>query len=101
MAKSSNKQTAQQEVLSLRWVVVLWCLVLVSAVGVIYTSFETRRLFSELQHTKKTQRHLDTQWGQLLLEQSSWSAHTRIDKVAEDQLKMIVPHVKTIQVVGS
>ena len=100
MATGQIKQL-EQGVLSWRWIVLLWCLVVVSAVGVIYTSFETRRLFSELQQTKNVQRHLDTQWGQLLLEQSSWSAHTRIDKVAEDQLDMTVPQVKAIEVVGS
>ena len=36
-------------------------------------------------------RALDVEWGQLQLEQSTWAAHARIEKIAKERLQMKAP----------
>ncbi len=36
-------------------------------------------------------RELEVEWGQLQLEQSTWAAHARIEKIARERLGMKVP----------
>lgn len=69
-----------------------------SALGVIYSSYKSRQLFGELQHKNKVAMQLEEQWGRLLLEQSTWASHGRIEKIAKDKLQMIVPDPSMIVV---
>lgn len=65
--------------------------VLASAITLVYTKHQSRKLFVELQQFKVQMAELNTEWGQLQLEQSAWSDHTRIEKVARTRLSMIMP----------
>lgn len=64
--------------------------VLVSAFCVVYVKDLERRLFGELQVLQQTRDHLQIEWGQLLLEQSTWAAPTRIQQIATRDLGMEV-----------
>lgn len=74
-------------------------LVVVSALGVIYSSFKTRQLFSHLQQQSKETVRLEEEWGRLLLEQSTWATHARIERLAKSKLNMVVPEPEAIIVV--
>jgi cell division protein FtsL len=78
---------------------VLLLLVVASALGVIYSSYISRQLFSELQQGKRQAMRLEENWGRLLLEQSTWAAHARIERLAKSELNMIVPEPASIVVV--
>lgn len=78
---------------------VLWASVLVSGVGVVYSTYLSRQLFNELNSLHHTAGDLHVQWGQYLLEQSTWAAYSRVEQVAKDDLKMTVPPVETIVMV--
>jgi cell division protein FtsL len=65
--------------------------VLASAIMLVYTKHQGRKLFVELQQLKLDVADLDTEWGQLQLEQSAWSDHSRIESVARKQLSMVMP----------
>jgi cell division protein FtsL len=78
---------------------VLLLLVIASALGVIYSSYVSRQLFSELQQDKRQAMRLEENWGRLLLEQSTWAAHARIERLAKSELNMIVPEPASIVVV--
>jgi len=67
-----------------------------SAIGVIYSKHQTRKLFVNMQKLNKQIDELDIEWGQLQLEQSAWSAHGRIEKIARKKLKMTLPKANEI-----
>lgn len=62
-----------------------------TSIAVIYTRHQTRNLFINLQKLHKQIDELDVEWGQLQLEQSAWSSHGRIEKIARKKLNMKVP----------
>lgn len=73
--------------------------VLLSALGVIDARHENRRLFTQLQQLRQQRDQLNIEWGQLLLEQSTWSTHARIEQMATQQLDMQLPaHPKIVVV---
>jgi cell division protein FtsL len=81
-------------------VLVLWCAVLGSAAGAIYTRHRARELFVELERLHRQRDQLDVNWGQLQLEQSTWSAHAFVESVATRRLNMVLPDPAAIQVVA-
>jgi cell division protein FtsL len=78
----------------------LWLAVLGSAAGAVYTRHRSRELFVELEKLHRERDQLDIAWGQLQLEQSAWSAHAFVERVATRRLNMGVPDASRIQVVG-
>lgn len=75
-----------------RWSVpVLWGLLLASAIAVISTKHEARSLFIELQGLHAERDRLDTEWGQLKLEQSAFAVHGRVEQAARSELDMVIP----------
>ena len=72
-------------------VTLLFSLVLASAILLIYSKHQSRKLFVELQQLKYQVDALNTEWSQLQLEQSAWSGHGRIERIARKQLSMVMP----------
>jgi cell division protein FtsL len=74
-------------------------LVLLSAFGVIYSSHACRELYAQLQDLEAGQWHLQEDYSRLLLEESTWASHHRVEKVATAELAMQPPAVENLQVV--
>lgn len=72
-------------------IALLFGMVLGSAVLLVYSKHQSRKLFVELQQLKYQVDSLNTEWSQLQLEQSAWSGHGRIERVARDRLSMVMP----------
>ncbi len=72
---------------------------ILSALGVIYSVHLTRQQYSQLQEFQAAQDHLDSEYERLLLEQSAWANYSRIDQVARDDLQMQPPEPKAMIVV--
>lgn len=72
-------------------VTLLFSLVLASAILLIYSKHQSRQLFVELQQLKYQVDALNTEWSQLQLEQSAWSGHGRIERIARKRLSMVMP----------
>ena len=70
--------------------------VLMSAIGLVYSKHSSRKLFVELQHLKQQVTDLDTEWGRLQLEQSAWSDHGRIERIARERLLMKQPDADAV-----
>lgn len=70
--------------------------VLSSAIMLVYSKHQSRKLFVELQIMKHQVNDLDTEWGQLQLEQSAWSGHGRIERVARERLSMVMPEANEV-----
>jgi cell division protein FtsL len=85
------------------WLLLLSLLlaVLITALGVVYTQFTSRQMFMEMQSLREQQDELFTQFGQLQLEQSTWSTHGRIEEVARDKLMMRIPRIGDVKMVYS
>jgi cell division protein FtsL len=79
---------------------ILWLLVLGSAAGAIYCKHRARELFVQLERLNARRDNLDVEWGQLQLEQSAWSTHAFVERVASTKLRMATPPPQAIEVVA-
>jgi len=80
-------------------VAALWVAVLGSSLGVVYAKQEARSRFNELQQLVKARDDLDIEWGQLQLEQSTWATHGRVERLAHDELHMVIPQASDLRIV--
>ncbi len=71
----------------------------VSAIALVYTKHEARKLFVELEALTNERDALNIEWGQLQIEQSTWATHARIEKVAADDLQLTRPRATEIFVI--
>jgi cell division protein FtsL len=79
----------------MQWLqIILFLSVLMNALVVVYTTNQYRMNLSQLEHANYEANTLQLQWGQLLLEQASMSAPSRVQERAEDVLKMVTPNTK-------
>lgn len=62
-----------------------------SAMALVYTKHESRKLFVELEELTQERDNLNIEWGQLQIEQSTWAQHARIEQVAKDDLSLVRP----------
>jgi cell division protein FtsL len=78
----------------------LWVAALGSAAGAIYCKHRARELFVELEHLNANRDQLEIEWGQLQLEQSAWSTHAFVERVASAKLHMGMPPPKEIEIIA-
>lgn len=71
----------------------------VSALGVVYSQHRSRGLFVELQQLERERAALDTEWGRLELEQSTWATQGRIERIARERLDMRLPDFEQARIV--
>ena len=71
----------------------------VSALALIKTKHEARKLFVELESLTDERDELNIEWGQLQIEQSTWATHARIEQVATDDLSLVRPESTEIYVI--
>ena len=74
----------------------LFAIVMATAIGLVYSKHKTRVLFVELQQLNKEVVSLNTEWGRLQLEQSAWSDHGRIERIARERLDMRIPEAEQV-----
>ena len=70
--------------------------VFLSALAIVITQHQTRKLFVEIQELEKTRDGLNEEWGRLQLEQSTWATDDRIENMARMKLGMEDPQMKLI-----
>lgn len=73
---------------TLLWQMILWGMVVVSAVAVVNSTQKSRELFAQLEVLRNENNSLREDWGRYLLEQSAWGAYSRVEKVAVEDLSM-------------
>ena len=79
----------------------LLVLVTVSAILVVYVRHQHRLSYVALQQAQKSRDDLNIEWGQLLLEQSTWAIHNRVETEANRKLEMVAPEPDRIVVIGA
>ena len=65
--------------------------VLLSAISVAYSAYWNRQLLNTLYGELNVRDKAQAEYGRLILEQSTWTAYSRIEMLATEQLKMRVP----------
>jgi cell division protein FtsL len=78
----------------------LWVFALGSAAGAIYSKHRARELFVTLERLNRERDTLEVEWGQLQLEQSAWSTHAFVERVASTKLRMASPPPKEIELIS-
>jgi cell division protein FtsL len=73
--------------------------IFISAVFIVYNQEHNRTLFNELANLQKQRDSLYVEWGQLLLEESTWSTQSRVQHIATQKLDMVMPKSKNIAIV--
>lgn len=81
-------------------VAALWAAVLLSAAGAIYSKHRARELFVTLERMNRQRDTLEIEWGQLQLEQSAWSTHAFVERVASAKLHMQSPPPAEIELIS-
>ena len=71
--------------------------IFVSGLSVVYATHTQRKLFIKLQKLQREEATMNIEWDKLLLEENTFSSTASIEKIATQQLGMIIP--KTDQVI--
>jgi cell division protein FtsL len=82
------------------WLLLVWLLVLASALAVSYSAHWSRVLLNELASEISQRERFQAEWGRLILEQSTWTAHARVEALAARELDMRVPQTGDIIMVA-
>ncbi|MBP5981022.1 MAG: cell division protein FtsL [Halomonas sp.] len=77
----------------------LFFLCIISALATVAITHMTRVQFAQLQHLQQEKNQLQTEWGQLLLEEGAWSTPARIEQIATERLDMRIPDVHDVEVI--
>jgi len=72
-------------------VVMMAALNVCTAVAVIYTKHLSRERYAEISDSQQLIDELDVQWSQLQIEESTFSEHGLVERVARDRLDMVLP----------
>lgn len=78
---------------------ILLAVLTLSALGLVTAQHKARKLFIELEREQEHSRQLDVEYGQLQLESSTWSMHTRIERIARQSLRMRLPEAGRVQII--
>lgn len=79
---------------------VLLGLLVACALSLVTSRHQARKLFVDLEREQSRARAAVIEYGQLQLEQSTWSTPSRVEKVAREQLRMQVPGPGRVEVVA-
>lgn len=86
--------------MNIQWLLIaLFLLVLGSAVGVVFSKHESRKLFVQLQTLQKERDQIQIEWGRMQLEQSTWATHSRIERLARKKLDMKIPLAENVIII--
>jgi cell division protein FtsL len=88
-----------QQAKTISGVAILSLAVVVTAVTCVYARHESRKQFTRLQVLIVERDSLEVEWGQLKIEQSTWSTHSRVEQLARRKMKMRNPEASEIRVV--
>lgn len=64
---------------------------LLSALAVIYSKYDPRLIFIEIQKQERALDQYEVEWGQMQLELTMLAEQNRVERVAREQLKLVMP----------
>jgi len=82
-----------------RLVAVLSAVLLITALAVIYSKYYSRLIFIDIQKQERELDQREVEWGQTQLELTTFAEQNRVELVAREKLKLVLPiHEKTIYI---
>ena len=78
---------------------ILLALLMACALGLVTSQHKARKLFSDLERAQARERELNVEFGQLQLEQSTWSLHSRVERIAAQALNMRAPDPRRVRLI--
>lgn len=69
---------------------------LISALAMIYSKYYSRLIFLEIQKQERALDQYEVEWGQMQLEQMMLVEQNRVELVAREKLKLVMPLRKKI-----
>jgi cell division protein FtsL len=66
---------------------------------VVANTQQVRRDVNQLETLRREASHLQVEWGQYLLEESTWAAYSRIEGIANKELNMMAPTTEHVVMV--
>ena len=78
---------------------ILLVILVACALAAVSSQHKARKLYVALQKELATTKQLEVEWGQLQLEQGTWSTHARVESLATRQLGMRLPSAGRVEVV--
>lgn len=76
---------------------VLLVILLASAASLVTSQHQARKLYAEMEREQQITKQIEVEWGQLQIEQSTFSMHSHIEKVAAARLRMAAPTSEQVQ----
>jgi cell division protein FtsL len=74
--------------------------ILTSALAIVYVTNASRSFNANVQQVLAQREQLHIQWGQLLLEKSSWVTQARVQQTAEHDFGMAIPTKKSVVIIN-
>jgi cell division protein FtsL len=74
----------------------LLLIVMLSGLNVIYSKYESRKAFIEIQKAEQALDQLEVSWERLTLEEKMMSGHNRVEQIARKKMKLIFLDRKAI-----
>ncbi len=74
-----------------RWPLLLLLLILASAMGVVFSTHHVRQAITEKDQVLVERERLDSEWRNLMLEETALSEHSRVQELAKKELGMKRP----------
>ena len=82
-----------------RLVAILSVVLLVTALAVIYSKYYSRLVFIEIQKQERELDQREVEWGQTQLELTTFAEQNRVEAVAREKLKLVIPlHEKIVYI---
>ena len=79
--------------------ILLLAVLVACALSLVTSRHQSRKLFVELEREQAKAHGYETEFGQLQLEQSTWSMPVRVEKIAREHLRMQLPGPGRVEVV--
>lgn len=77
-----------QDLLQHKWVLLLSVVVIGNALSIVYIAHLNRQLTSERDDLLSYRDTLDSEWRHLVVEQNALTEHSRVERIAQEQLGM-------------
>lgn len=76
--------------------VILVAALVASALAVIYNKNRSRSIFIEIERQQKLMDQYEVEWGQMQLELSTLAEQNRVETLAKEKLKLVLPSSEQI-----
>jgi cell division protein FtsL len=77
-------------------VITLLAVLMASALAVIYCKNYSRSIFIEIERHERALDQYEVEWGQMQLELSTLAEQNRVERIAKERLKLVMPPRESI-----